>query len=562
MPAPFGPITPTIPSGREVEGEVLDEKPVAEALLHVLGAHDDVAEARAGRDVDLDRVEPFRLLLGEELLVGGESRLRLGMARRRAHPHPLELALERPPPGGVPLLLDCQPRFLLLEPRGVVALEREALPAVELEDPAGHVVEEVPIVGHGDHGALVRLEVPLEPRNGLGVEVVRGLVEEQQVGRGEQEPTERDAAALAAGERRHVAVALREPQRVHRTVEVLLEAPGVGAVDAVLHLRLLGQERVEVGVGLGERGGDRVEAVEQVAQLADAVLDVAAHVLRLVEVGLLLEEAHRRLRIELGDPGRRLLEPRHDPEERRLPRAVRPEHADLRSVQERERDVREHLPLGAVELVGPVHGVDDVGAHRRATVAERPGYCDARGTWPRAGGHGDPAALAGLAREEPDAALHGRPAREPIAAEREALDRNRGDLHPDLGAALVPRGDDSACRAAVEDGHDLVGDDCTLGRPATVELVVEEDGVRATRRLERQELALDRRDVAPHADSTAGLRAPCRDDPRDPRILSGTEHRHLEEPVAGGVDPEVDAHRACAGAGESERVGAGPPRLR
>ena len=225
-------------------------------------------------------------------------------------------------------------------------------------------------MGDRDHGALVGLEVPLEPGDRLGVEMVRRLVEEQQVGRREQEPAERDAASLAAGERRHVAVALRQAQRVHRAIELLLEAPGVGAVDPVLHLRLLREERVEVGIGLGERGRDRVEAVEQVAELADAVLDVAAHVLRLVELRLLLEEADRRLRIELGDPRRRLLEPGHDPEQRRLPGAVRPEHADLRPVEERERDVGQHLALGAVELVGPVHRVDDLTAHGTATVAE------------------------------------------------------------------------------------------------------------------------------------------------------------------------------------------------
>ena len=76
------------------------------------------------------------------------------------------------------------------------------LAAVELEDPAGDVVEEVAVVGDGDDGALVLLEEALEPRDRLGVEVVRRLVEQQQVGRGEQQPAERDAPALAAGERR------------------------------------------------------------------------------------------------------------------------------------------------------------------------------------------------------------------------------------------------------------------------------------------------------------------------------------------------------------------------
>ena len=184
-------------------------------------------------------------------------------------------------------------------------------------------------MGDGDDGALVRLEEALEPGDGLGVEVVRRLVEEQQVGRGEEQPAERDPAPLAAGERRHVAVAFREAERVHRAVERRVEAPDVVPVDLILHRRLLGEERVEVDVGLGEARRDLVEAVEQVAHRAHAVLDVLADVPARVELGLLREEADRRVRGELGDPARRLLEPGHDPQERRLAGPVRPEDADL-----------------------------------------------------------------------------------------------------------------------------------------------------------------------------------------------------------------------------------------
>ena len=132
---------------------------------------------------------------------------------------------------------------------------------------------------------LVRLQVPLEPRDGLGVEVVRRLVEQKQVGCGEKQAAERDPAALAARERRDVPVAVGEAERVHRAVERLVEAPRVRAFDPVLDVGLLREQRVEVGVGLGERGGDHVEAVEEVAELADAVLDVAAHVLLGIEPG-------------------------------------------------------------------------------------------------------------------------------------------------------------------------------------------------------------------------------------------------------------------------------------
>ena len=96
--------------------------------------------------------------------------------------HPLELGRDRALARRLLALLLGQALLLLLEPARVVALERDALAAVELEDPAGDVVEEVAIVGHGHDGALVLLEVALQPGDRLGVEVVGRLVEQQQVG--------------------------------------------------------------------------------------------------------------------------------------------------------------------------------------------------------------------------------------------------------------------------------------------------------------------------------------------------------------------------------------------
>ena len=308
------------------------------------------------------------LLVGEQALVVLQARLRLRVARLRARPHPLQLARQGAAMRRLGLLLDREPRLLLLEPAGVVPLVRDAAPAVELEDPAGDVVEEVPVMRHGDDGALVVVQEPLEPVHRLRVEVVRRLVEQQQIGGLEEQPAERHAPPLAARERRHVPVAVGQAERVHRVVEMGLELPRVAPVDLVLHGRLLGEQRIEVGVGLGEQGRDRVEPVEQVAELADPVLDVLAHRPGRVELGLLLEQAHRRPGREVGDTGRRLLLAGHDPQQRRLARPVRPEHADLRPGQERERDVGEDLPVGAVELVRPVHREDVFTHYEAATI--------------------------------------------------------------------------------------------------------------------------------------------------------------------------------------------------
>ena len=179
--------------------------------------------------------------------------------------------------------------------------------AVELEDPARDVVEEVAIVGDRDDGALVLGEVALEPRDRLGVEVVRGLVEQQQVGRREQQPAERDAAALAAarasstsasaGGRRSASIAYSScVSRFHASAASICAC-----------------RRGELVGGLvGVVGGELVEAVEQRARLGDAVLDVAAHVLGLVELRLLLEQADGRVGRELRVAAELGVAPGHD----------------------------------------------------------------------------------------------------------------------------------------------------------------------------------------------------------------------------------------------------------
>ena len=241
-------------------------------------------------------------VLGQQLFVGVDAGLALGHAGARAHADPLELALEGALAAGVLFLLQGQALLLLLQPGGVVALPGDALAAVELQDPVGHVVEEVAVVGDGHHGAGVLLEVALQPGHGLGVEVVGGLVEQEQVGLLEQELAQRDAAALAAGERRHVGVRRRQAQGVHGDLEVAVEVPGVGGVDLVLHPRLLGQQLVHlvVGHGFAELGVDLIELVEQGPGPGHALLDVAEHVLGRIELRLLGEIADRG---PLGGPG-------------------------------------------------------------------------------------------------------------------------------------------------------------------------------------------------------------------------------------------------------------------
>jgi hypothetical protein len=75
-----------------------------------------------------------------------------------------------------------QPVLLLLEPAGIIALVRNAAAAIEFEDPAGHIIEEVAVVGDRDDGAGIVLEKALEPRHRLGIQVVGRFVQQQQIG--------------------------------------------------------------------------------------------------------------------------------------------------------------------------------------------------------------------------------------------------------------------------------------------------------------------------------------------------------------------------------------------
>ena len=172
---------PDDPAAGQVEAEVVDQHPVAVGLAQPGRLDHRVAEPGTGGDVDLDLVELDVAVLGEERLVGVEAGLGLVPARARVEADPLELLVDRALARALLLLLVLQPGALLLEPARVIALVRDAAPAVELEDPAGDVVEEVAVVGDRDDRPRVILEVALEPRDRFRVEVVGRLVEQQQI---------------------------------------------------------------------------------------------------------------------------------------------------------------------------------------------------------------------------------------------------------------------------------------------------------------------------------------------------------------------------------------------
>ena len=122
----------------------------------------------------------------EQVLVALIARLRLRLPRFGGSRDPFVLAGERSLPRLLfaPLLLE--PLLLLHEPGRVVALIGNAAAAIEFENPSRHVVEEVAVVGDDQDRAGIVAQVPFEPRHRLRIEVVRRLVEQEEIGLCEQ----------------------------------------------------------------------------------------------------------------------------------------------------------------------------------------------------------------------------------------------------------------------------------------------------------------------------------------------------------------------------------------
>jgi hypothetical protein len=187
--------------------------------------------------------------------------------------------------------------------------------------------------------------------------VVGGLVEQQQVRLGQQQPAQRHPALLPAGQAGDLGVGRRAAQRVHGLLDLAVQVPRVPVVELLLQAAHLLEQRV--GVVGRHLLGDLVVLLEQPLGLGHAVLDVAEHGLGLVQLRLLGQQAHgvagHQARFAIG----RLLQAGHHPQQGRFAGSVRADDADLRAGQERQRDVVED-DFVAMRLAHGSHLVDEL----------------------------------------------------------------------------------------------------------------------------------------------------------------------------------------------------------
>ncbi len=210
-------------------------------------------------------------------------------------------------------------------------------------------------MGHDQDRAGIISKWPSSHDTDSGVEMVGRLVQQQQVRLVEQQLAQRDAAALAAGEFRHIGIVGRAAQRVHRWSTLLSRShrPAASIGPAAGHL---------VGGLLESSSSPLVVAIEDRLLLGDAEHDVLAHRLGGVELAVPVRGSRpgrpRRpsfAAVFLSRPA--MIRSRVD-----LPEPLTPSTPILAS--DKTTDGRYPAPCGSGSSWSTLHEIDELTGHR------------------------------------------------------------------------------------------------------------------------------------------------------------------------------------------------------
>ncbi len=143
----------------------------------------------------------------------------------------------------------CLQGFLLaLKIGGKVAGPAGESPSVQFHDPGGDFLEQHAVMGDKEQGGRKAQEELFQPVDGLDVQMVGGLVQEQQIRFADQSPGKKNPSFESAGKGRELLVR-RELQPGKDRVHPLLGLPAVCGIQGMLGLFQFGQDRLGV-IGL------------------------------------------------------------------------------------------------------------------------------------------------------------------------------------------------------------------------------------------------------------------------------------------------------------------------
>ena len=327
------------------EAHALVHEVVAIGLCHVVDLHDHIARARRLREAEVHLLRGLRQhdelffdLL--ELLHALLDLAGLGGFVAEALDEGLDV--------GDVALLGGALRTQLLEvvlallqiARVVTGIGHEAL-VLERRDVAHASVHERAVVADQQHGPVVGGQEGLEPLDALKVEVVGGLVEQQEVGMAQQQLRERDAHLPAARELlgRLVEVLDGKAEAAEDLTGACLKLVAAKALEAVLRGAVALEQAVEVNVvsGIGNLVLHLGDALLELADLGGGIDHLGQGRLLARELGLLLQVSNGRVAGEAYRARVGALLPHENLEQRRLASAV---------------GTHEAPPLAGIELQG------------------------------------------------------------------------------------------------------------------------------------------------------------------------------------------------------------------
>jgi hypothetical protein len=175
---------------------------------------------------------------------------------------------------------------------GVVAFVGFEATVGQPDDAGGEAVEEEAVVADQEDGAGEVEEVSFEPLDGGEVEVVGGLVEEEQIGLGDEQLGKREARALAAGEGGDVLLPdlFFEADAMEGGFELVSPGVASGKVEFLLELVVFFEDLFERVTGeVGHFVFEVAEAVGEVVEGGEGELGLVDDGVGGVEDGVLAE---------------------------------------------------------------------------------------------------------------------------------------------------------------------------------------------------------------------------------------------------------------------------------
>ena len=206
----------------EDEGEPFEEGSPGDGVAHVLQLDQPLGFALRGREVDLRRARAAPVdQIGELAHQGAglvDARPRLRRARLRSAPQPFDLAPHAVLEGLLMLGLGVQELTLGFQEAAVAAVDPERavrVDAIQLDHGGRDVLEKVAVVT--DHHAREArlLQHAFEPVDAGEVEMVGGLVQQDDVRRLQQRLDDGEPLLPAAGQGRRVRIELFEARTAH-----------------------------------------------------------------------------------------------------------------------------------------------------------------------------------------------------------------------------------------------------------------------------------------------------------------------------------------------------------